>query len=42
MNGKELQKELDELKDQKQQFDKEADYNQFQFNELEEAGFQRK
>jgi len=27
------------LKEQKAQFDKEADYNQFQFNELEEAGF---
>ena len=36
---KRIQKELDELKDQKQQFDKEADYNQFQYNELEEAGF---
>lgn len=32
-------KEYDELKTQKQQFDKEADYNRFQFNELEEAGF---
>ena len=30
---------MEELKDQKQQFDKEADYNQFQYNELEEAGF---
>lgn len=30
---------LENLKDQKLQFDKEADYNQFQFNELEEAGF---
>ncbi len=36
---KSLQKELDELKNQKQQFDKEADYNRFQFEELEEAGF---
>lgn len=33
------QKECDELKLQKQQFDKEADYNRFQFTELEEAGF---
>ena len=32
-------KELEELKTQKQQFDKEADYNQFQYKELEEAGF---
>lgn len=32
-------KERDELKQQKLQFDKEADYNQFQYNELEEAGF---
>jgi len=36
---KRIQKELDELKDQKQQFDKEADYNRFQFTELDEAGF---
>ena len=36
---KRIQQELDELKDQKQQFDKEADYNRFQFTELEEAGF---
>lgn len=34
-----LQKELKELKDQKLQFDKEADYNRFQFGELNEAGF---
>ena len=34
-----LQKQLDELNDQKQQFDKEADYNRFQYNELEEASF---
>ncbi|WP_132055978.1 DNA repair protein RecN [Pseudocnuella soli] len=27
------------LREQKSQFDKEADYNQFQFNELDEAGF---
>lgn len=32
-------KEWEELKNQKQQFDKEADYNKFQYNELEEAGF---
>ena len=36
---KSLRKELDELKNQKLQFDKEADYNRFQFGELEEAGF---
>lgn len=34
-----LQKQLDALKSQKQQFDKEADYNKFQYNELEEASF---
>jgi DNA repair protein RecN (Recombination protein N) len=34
-------KELQELKDQKQQFEKEFDYNQFQYNELEEAGFNK-
>lgn len=32
-------KEWEVLKEQKHQFDKEADYNQFQFNELEEAAF---
>lgn len=32
-------KECEELKNQKQQFDKEADYNKFQYDELEEAGF---
>ena len=32
-------KECDELKSQKQQFDKEADYNRFQFIELDEAAF---
>ncbi len=32
-------KELEHLNDQKAQFEKEADYHQFQFNELEEAGF---
>jgi DNA repair protein RecN (Recombination protein N) len=36
---KRIEHELDELKDQKKQFDKEADYNRFQFTELEEAGF---
>jgi DNA repair protein RecN (Recombination protein N) len=30
---------LEELKDQKAQFDKEFDYHQFQYTELEEAGF---
>lgn len=34
-----VKKECDELKNQKQQFDKEADYNHFQYKELEEAGF---
>jgi len=34
-----VKKECDELKSTKLQFDKEADYNRFQFNELEEAGF---
>jgi DNA repair protein RecN (Recombination protein N) len=34
-----VKKEWEELKNKKQQFDKEADYNQFQFNELEEAAF---
>lgn len=32
-------KECDALKNQKLQFDKEADYNRFQFTELEDAGF---
>ena len=32
-------KQLDSLKEQKTQFDKEFDYHQFQFNELDEAGF---
>ncbi len=36
---KRIQQELDGLKDQKKQFDKEADYNRFQFTELDEAGF---
>jgi DNA repair protein RecN (Recombination protein N) len=34
-----IKKEWEGLKDQKLQFDKEADYNQFQYKELEEAGF---
>ncbi|HET6766031.1 MAG TPA: DNA repair protein RecN [Chitinophagaceae bacterium] len=34
-----LQKQLDVLKRQKEQFDKEADYNRFQYSELEEASF---
>jgi DNA repair protein RecN (Recombination protein N) len=36
---KDLKKENEELNLQKQQFDKEADYNRFQFSELEEASF---
>lgn len=34
-----VKKEWLNLQQQKQQLDKEADYNRFQFNELEEAGF---
>ncbi|MGZ5190659.1 MAG: DNA repair protein RecN [Flavisolibacter sp.] len=34
-----VRKKLELLKDQKKQFDKEFDYHQFQFNELDEAGF---
>lgn len=34
-----LQQETQALKEQQQQFNKEADYNRFQYNELEEAGF---
>jgi DNA repair protein RecN (Recombination protein N) len=34
-----LQTELEALKEQKLRFDKEADYNRFQFTELEEASF---
>ncbi len=34
-----VKKEYDELKQEKLQLDKESDYNRFQFNELEEAGF---
>ncbi len=33
------QKEWEQLKEQKQQFDKESDYNSFQYKELEEAAF---
>jgi len=35
-------KELAILQQQKQDFDKEADYNQFQFDELEQTGFREK
>src|SRR5690606_17126136 len=35
----ESERKLRQLRDQKQQFDKEADYNRFQFKELEEAAF---
>lgn len=38
-NWKQRQKESQALKEQQQQFEKEADYNRFQFSELEEAGF---
>ena len=34
-----IKKEWEELKEQKLRFEKELDYNQFQFNELQEAGF---
>lgn len=34
-----VKKETEVLKEQKSQFGKEADYNRFQYNELEEAGF---
>lgn len=34
-----VKKAAEELRQQKLQFDKEADYNRFQFTELEEAGF---
>ena len=36
---KRIQQELDDLRNEKKQFDKEADYNRFQFTELDEAGF---
>ncbi len=34
-----VKKETEELRNQQQQFNKEADYNRFQFTELEEAAF---
>ncbi|NOT49757.1 MAG: DNA repair protein RecN [Chitinophagaceae bacterium] len=34
-----VKKETEELKNQKSLFDKEADYNRFQYQELEDAGF---
>ncbi len=34
-----VKKEWEQLKEQKLQFDKEADYNKFQYTELDEAGF---
>jgi DNA repair protein RecN (Recombination protein N) len=34
-----IEKEIEILKAQQQQFEKETDYNRFQFRELEEAGF---
>jgi DNA repair protein RecN (Recombination protein N) len=36
---KKAEKEVEELKLQQQQFEKEADYNRFQYAELEDAGF---
>ncbi len=36
-----VKRETEELKAKKQQFDKEVDYNRFQFTELEEAGFKK-
>jgi DNA repair protein RecN (Recombination protein N) len=39
LQWQQAKKKLEELKAQKQQFNKEADYNQFQFKELEEAVF---
>ena len=38
-NWQASKKELDALSGQKKQFEKEFDYNQFQYNELEEAAF---
>ncbi|MGH2553355.1 MAG: AAA family ATPase, partial [Chitinophagaceae bacterium] len=35
----EVKIETEDLKEKKQQFDREADYNQFQFKELDDAGF---
>lgn len=37
-----IRRSLDELKNQKNQFEKEMDYHQFQFNELDEAAFKEK
>ncbi|MBB1283618.1 DNA repair protein RecN [Flavisolibacter sp. BT320] len=37
--SQEAKRELETLKEKKSQFEKEFDYHQFQFNELEEAGF---
>lgn len=37
--SQEARREWESLKEQKSQFEKEFDYHQFQFNELEEAGF---
>jgi DNA repair protein RecN (Recombination protein N) len=34
-----IKKEIEHLTEQQQQFEKETDYNRFQFNELEEAAF---
>ncbi|MGQ0738684.1 MAG: DNA repair protein RecN [Bacteroidota bacterium] len=34
-----IKKETEELKNRKQQFDKEADYNRFQYKELDDAAF---
>lgn len=38
-NMQATRKEWEELKEKKRQFEKEFDYNQFQYNELQEAGF---
>jgi DNA repair protein RecN (Recombination protein N) len=38
-NWQQLKKETEALKNQQQQFNKEADYNRFQFTELQEASF---
>ena len=38
-NWQAVKKEWEALKEEKKQFEKELDYNQFQYNELEEAGF---
>lgn len=39
VSSQSAKRELEKLKEQKAQFEKEFDYHQFQFNELEEAGF---